>query len=175
MLKNDQVKTIYNMEIEIENSKSRWKALLKKNWDVLLAGVFLSIVLILVLTPQYRERLQKLTLSDKKEVLSTASGRVSAEGPSVVITKVRQRSKLWVEVYKIEVTSGATQFWQSLPLDSFQDAYLGFNVKASNLALLDLDHDGLAEIVAPSFDDQMNPRLNIFKYDVKSGLFMEGK
>lgn len=144
---------------------------LRKNIDLILWGALFVSALVVALTPAYREQLQKLFSSEKKIVLSTVSGRVMEGGPNFVVTKVRYRSKLWAEVYKMDPQTGATQFWQSLPLESDQDAYLGFNVKSSNLALLDIDHDNILEIVAPTFDDQQNPKLNVFKYDPRSGLF----
>lgn len=143
----------------------------RKNADLFFWSTIFILSLAVALTPSLRERFQNLMNSDKKVVLSTVSGRVSQGGPNFVVTKVRYQAKLWAEVYKMDAQTGATQFWQSLPLDSEQDAYLGFNVKSSNLALLDIDHDQVLEIVAPTFDDQMNPKLNIFKYDEKSGLF----
>ncbi|HPI41738.1 MAG TPA: hypothetical protein PLJ21_13090 [Pseudobdellovibrionaceae bacterium] len=143
-----------------------------KNALLILFTIFLVGTLIVAMVPSYREYFQNLILTDKKIVLSTVSGRISKEGPSVVVTKVRYKSKLWAEVYKIDTSSGATQLWQTIPLSSHQDAFLGLNIKSTNLALLDIDHDDILEIVAPTFDEQMNPKLNIYKYNSKSELFI---
>ena len=48
-----------------------------------------------------------------------------------------------------------------------------FDLKGNttNLAIMDVDHDGVLELLAPAYDDNLIPRLNIYKYSPQDRSF----
>jgi len=52
-----------------------------------------------------------------------------------------------------------------ITLPEKRDGYFQLKGNATNLGLVDVDGDSILEIIAPTFDDQMVARLNIYKFN----------
>lgn len=138
----------------------------KKN-EIALMGVLALIAVTLVtvaVIPSFRTKIKETFISSDRDVIAKVSGSLSPEGPQVTILKIRSKNSLFLEVYTTK-ESGSTSLIAKLPLFETRDGYFLLRGNATNLALTDVDKDGNPEVVAPTYDEQMVPRLNIFKYN----------
>ncbi|UYL10428.1 hypothetical protein B9G69_007525 [Bdellovibrio sp. SKB1291214] len=135
----------------------------------ILLMVSLAIVAMIVTTvaviPNLRNSVKELFSSDSRTVIAKVSGSLTPEGPNVTVLKIHSKNFLELEVYKTDADGGGMAMIAKIPLSENRDGYFSLKGNSTNLALTDYDGDGTLEIVAPTFDDQMVPRLNIFKYN----------
>ncbi|UOF00285.1 hypothetical protein [Bdellovibrio reynosensis] len=139
--------------------------------------IFLSVLALVAMTlitvaviPSLKNSVKEALIPDKRTVLAKVSGKLSAEGPKLVILKIRTQDTINLEVYTLE-DDGSMNLLTKLPLYSTRDGYFHLQGSATNLAVTDVDKDGTLEIVAPTYDEQMVPRLNIFRFNEESRSF----
>lgn len=143
-----------------------------KKKEMLLIGILAVVAMALTtvaVVPSLRFKVKDAFVSEDREILAKVNGRISPEGPEVSVLKIKSAGKLSVEVY--EVISSGNVLMAKLPLFESRDGFVSLKGSATNLALADLDKDGLHEIVAPTYDEQMVPRLNIFKFNQEAKSF----
>ena len=87
----------------------------------------------------------------------------------MLFRSIKNKNSLSIEVYDQDAEE--MTLIAKIPLNETRDAYFSAKGNATNLALTDVDSDGALEIVAPTYDDQMIPRLNIFKYNPETKSF----
>ena len=116
-----------------------------------------------------------------REVLATARGPVIHTDMKAKVIKLRTHDGIFIEVY-----GGRQRHHLSLVdrilLPDKKDGYFHIqshlryqsrlHKEASNLALKDLNGDQVLEIIAPTFDNQLNARLNIYSYNKKTQQFV---
>ena len=56
----------------------------------------------------------------------------------------------------------------SIPLPDHKDGFFLYQGEATNLALEDVDGDQQLDIIAPSYDNNLVARLNVYSYDQRS-------
>lgn len=134
----------------------------------ILAVVAMTLTTIAVV-PSLRTKVKEAFTHEDREILAKVNGRISPDGPELSVLKIKRGGKLSVEVY--EVNSSGNVLLTKLSLFEARDGFVSLKGSATNLALADLDKDGVQEIVAPTYDDQMVPRLNIFKFNESSKTF----
>ncbi|WP_413576539.1 hypothetical protein ACLVWU_00705 [Bdellovibrio sp. HCB290] len=134
----------------------------------ILLMVCLAIIAMIMTTvaviPNLRNSVKDLFSSESRTVVAKVTENLTPLGPKVTVLKIHNKSSLELEVYKISDADGMTMI-AKIPLAENRDGYFTLKGNSTNLALTDVDGDGTLEIVAPTFDDQMVPRLNIFKYN----------
>ena len=135
----------------------------------LLALVAMALVTVVVV-PALRTKVKDVFVTPDREVLAKVSGKISTEGPQVTVLKIKNQNALSVEVFAAE-EGGALALIAKIPLFEVRDGHFLLKGNATNLALMDVDNDGHLEIVAPTYDDQLVPRLNVFRYNVNSKSF----
>lgn len=126
---------------------------------------------IAALVPASRRALREWMLTHNRQIIAKTSGYLTPEGPFVNVFKIREAGQLIIEVYASPDDTGSPNLLQRLPLPETRDGYFNFMGNATNLALSDTDGDGAMDILAPTFDDQMTPRLNVFKFIRTLGVF----
>ena len=124
----------------------------------------LMLVTTVAVVPSLRAAFKSFVFSNQREILAKTSAKISPDGPLVAVFKLLEDGRLKIEVYKVE-NSGETTLSQIFELNETRDGYIHLQGNATNLALSDTDNDGALDIIAPSFDDQMTPRLNIFRFN----------
>ncbi|MBX2987954.1 MAG: hypothetical protein KF802_08650 [Bdellovibrionaceae bacterium] len=129
-----------------------------------LAGV-LALVTVLAVIPPLRARIRAFFLPETRQILAKTSGYITPRGPFVSVFKISEGGSLMLEIYTTPDDQGNPQLLQKIPLNEIRDGYVNFQGNATNLALSDTDHDGALDILAPTFDEQMTPRLNVFRYN----------
>lgn len=123
-----------------------------------------ALVLAAVLTPAVREGIQQHFNKSGREVLATAEGNLLGDGHSVKVIKYRYHDEIWVEVLKTE-DNGSTTAIDRILLPDKHDGLFNFQGHVTRLAIADVDHDGSFELLAPTFDQQLVPHLNVFRYN----------
>jgi hypothetical protein len=123
-----------------------------------------------VLTPSIRERLQERFLPVGREILATAEGDLLNDGGMSKVIKYRNRDGIFVEILKME-GNGGTALVDRVLLPDKHDGLFNFQGRVTRLAIADVDHDGKMELLAPTFDNQLVPHLNVFRYNAAIGRF----
>lgn len=149
-----------------QESTFRKKEIVLMSILAVLAMVLLTVAII----PSFRTSVKEIFSSSERSILAKVSGNITAEGPRVTVLKIRSKDTLTLEVYSDDPGQENTLI-AKIPLFETKDAYFVVNGNATNLALSDVDNDELMEIVAPTYNEQMVPRLNIFKYNRASKSF----
>lgn len=124
--------------------------------------VLALLVTTIAVTPKLRQGVRDFFIPEQRVILAKISGDLTGAGFAVTVLKIQTRDNLVLEVYADEAT-GESRLFSRIVLPERRDAYFQLKGNATNLALADVDGDGSLEIVAPTFDEQMVARLNIYK------------
>lgn len=140
--------------------------------------VLLSLLIVLVavtaasIHPAARQWLRDHLISDNRVVLAKVDGDLTGQGDFVSVIKVKTRNELIVEVYSLEPKKNETSLRARLVLPERRDGFFQFRGHPTNLALVDLNDDGTLEIAVPTFDDNLIPRLHVYRYDPAAQVFI---
>lgn len=135
--------------------------------SVLIALVFIIITLV----PPLRQFVQfQLSPHAEQEILATAEGDVLNDGSIVKVIKVRNSDGIYVEILK-PLENGDTKSIDRIQLPDKHDGLFNFQGHVTRLAIADIDNDGKFELLAPSFDNQLVPHLNVFHFNPESNRF----
>ena len=137
---------------------------------ILLISTFLAV---LTLLPQSKAFINGLILQNSRVVLAKADADLTGKGFRVAVLKVQTADSLNLEIFETVGIEQKLQFVKRIVLSEKRDAFMDFRGRPSNLAIADVDEDGVLEIVAPAFDENLIPRLNIYKYDTEQKDFMK--
>lgn len=138
---------------------------------IIVLTVLVLVMTVVALNPAWKARIKSLVISDERQILAKTSAYLSTEGPFVSVFKVREGSKIFLEVFSSADGQAQPKLLQKIPLSPGQDGYFNFQGNATNLAISDADNDGVMDILAPTFDDQMTPRLNVYRYNPAMQVF----
>lgn len=142
----------------------------EKIWIIALTAVMMAMTTVAVV-PGLRTKAKALIQSDSRHVLAKISGKATTDSPRFTILKISDPDGLSLEIYTLEEETGKMILTSKLRLEEKRDAFFSFQGNATNLAFTDIDGDGVLEIVAPTYDEQMVARLNVFKYNPDSKSF----
>lgn len=137
-----------------------------------LCAVSLALI-ILTIIPKSRELIRSLIISPSRVVLAKIEAEVTPGGPKLIVLKVKTADTLAIEIFSRENDDSNHKFRRRIVLDENRDAYFNFRGNATNLAFSDIDKDGSLEIIAPTFDQDLVPHLNLFKYDTDRADFFK--
>ena len=142
-----------------------------KRWIFLGAAISIAtILLIAVLTPSLRARIQGYLSKPGREVLATAEGDLLNNGSRTKAVKYRTQEGIYVEVVQLE-NDGSTRPVDRILLPDKHDGLFNFQGHVTRLAITDVNNDGTLELLAPTFDQQLVPHLNVFRYNSDVGRF----
>lgn len=117
-----------------------------------------------VLTPSLRERIRQNFTADGREILATAEGDLLGDNSLDKVIKYRSRDGIFVEVLRLGPGGEATMV-DRIRLPDKHDGLFNFQGHVTRLAIADIDQDGRMELLAPTFDNQLVPHLNVFRYN----------
>lgn len=134
---------------------------------ILISSLFILAMLLIILAiiPNFRAKIKSFLIFSGRNVIAKTSGNVTPNGPEVTAIKLFEDGKLYVEFYELQKDSGLLVQIGKINLNDSKDGFFIFQGNSTNLAMYDSDNDGNLEVVAPTFDMDNNPRLNIFKYN----------
>jgi hypothetical protein len=117
------------------------------------------------LNENLRTTLREHLLPNRREVLAKAQGDLVGDGRTFTVLKVKTREALVVEVFENNLTTGDSLFRTRAILPEKREGLFTYKGRTTNLLLLDVDNDKAQEIIVPSFDENLVPRVHIFKFN----------
>lgn len=114
---------------------------------------------------RWHQRLKLFFSLPEREVLSVASGPIFSDGQTGRVVKLLTRRGVILEIYGPTAADNVQPLFDQIELKDLRDAQFQFRGRATNLALKDMDGDRIFEIIAPTYDSSLLPRLNIFRYN----------
>ncbi len=133
-------------------------------------GLVAMVLIAIAVIPSLRGKIKEAFIYSGRDVITKVSGKLTESGPQVTILKVKNNNVLNIEVFSSD-EQGNLNLIARLPLFESRDGFFLLEGNATNLSLTDVNKDGSLEIIAPTYDDQMVPRLNIFRYQSDTGTF----
>ncbi len=124
---------------------------------------------ILYFSSTMRKPLRQFFAPPRRKILSVAVGPVMP-GINAKVLKVKTPNGIYLEIYG-PVAKGVAPLIQKIKLPDDQDALFQFQGRATDLALEDLNNDGMFDIIAPTYDRSLMPHLNIYQYDKNTKVF----
>lgn len=140
------------------------------SWWGRISIILFFMSLIVVLHPRARKSLNRLFSPPAREILATAEGDLFGNRQIHTVVKVRTPERIVIEVYDA-LEDHARKLIDTIELADRRDAHYHLLGQAVSLALKDMDGDRLPEIVAPTYDDQLTPHLNVFKFNKENQRF----
>ncbi|MBK9322142.1 MAG: hypothetical protein IPM97_04150 [Bdellovibrionaceae bacterium] len=143
------------------------------NIDSLLLGVLILLALAVTtvaVIPSLRQEFKGYFFPNERKILAKIRGDLTGQGALFTILKIQSGEDLFLEVY-IEEGPDDSALLAKINLTEKRDGYFSLKGNATNLGLTDVDGDGTLEIIAPTFDDQMVARLNIYKFNIQTRNF----
>lgn len=145
----------------MESKKSSFSA-----ESLFIGGLLLVALLVtaVAITPSWRQSVRDLISPEQRTILAKVTGDLTGQGLHVMVLKIQTRDGLVLEIYNIDNPED-NSLMARIVLPEKRDAYFQLKGNATNLGLADVDNEGTMEIIAPTFDDQMIARLNIYKFN----------
>jgi len=154
--------------------------------------VFISVAVVFQLAaffPSFQESMAKIfSTSEDRVILAKVDGALRAGQPTLRFVKFIKGDLIHLEAYLLtnsDSGSNSNHFQKNgtnsmdiehtllgtLRLAESRDAYLTVKESATNLALSDVDMDGEFEILIPTFDNELVPRLHAYKFNLDYNTF----
>ncbi len=140
---------------------------------VLLVIASLTLVLLsftLILSPKIRFSLNNLIENKNREIIAILETNLSIPNKDFKILKIKQNSDLWIEIYDLSSSKDRVAQFQLLKKT---DAQMFVDKKSSSLFASDLDGDEILEILAPSFNSKLHPKIHAFRYNPTTDSFSQ--
>ncbi len=146
--------------------------MLNKKPDLLTMSLTLALLvtLIIAIAPPLRKKLTSLSFMPKNNVLSSIEANIFNSNDLYKIVKIRRAQSIDVEIFKKNDNKAFERF-QLISLPNTRDAYFEFGSQTLNLAIQDMDDDGVAEIIVPVFNEANQSFLAIYKYNIIANKF----
>jgi hypothetical protein len=152
-------------------SDSEKKSVKISNIAIGAMGLLLVAMTVVAAVPSWSQSVRSIFFKKYRVLLAKTTGNLDGHGLQVVVIKVKTEMGLRIEVYHASQNNDPDTPMAAFDLDEKRDSHMNFRGKTTNLALTDLDGDGWLEIIAPSYDDNLIPRLNVFKFDPETKTF----
>lgn len=110
--------------------------------------------------PPWRQKVRSYFSNENRQILAKITSKMlKGDTTEYTVLKILEGDQLYIEVYT------GQDFLAKIPLSDKKDAFFNFLGSATNLAVNDFDQDGDLEVLVPTYDGSMTPRLNIYKYN----------
>lgn len=142
-----------------------------KTWGLTGAfvGAFFLLSIIFFFSPSVRAPLRGYFAPPERRILSVATGQ-AVPLKDVRVVKLATPTGIILEIYG-PLENNLEPLIDSIRLPDARDGHFQFRGRASNLALKDMDGDGIFEIIAPTFDNSLIPHLNIYRFNNETARF----
>ncbi len=98
------------------------------------------------------------------EVLATAEGDLLNDGSITKVIKYRSDVGIFVEILRLE-SNGQTTLIDRVLLPDKRDGLFNYQGHVTRLAIADFENSGRQALLVPTFDNQLVPHLNVFRYN----------
>jgi hypothetical protein len=136
----------------------------------ILAVLLLALSFTLVLNSKFRQAFNNLITSDERHIIANLETNLSLPNKSFKILKISAKKNLWIEIYDLNFSEDRVAEFK-LPIKT--DGRMFINNRASSLFASDLDGDQILEVIVPTFDLELNPRIYAYRYNPITDKFSE--
>lgn len=137
-------------------------------WIVAVLGVMLAIA---SMYPPIRHRIQNaFNPGYSREILATVDGDLMNNGSNVKVIKYKGPDSIFLEIVEND-NSPSPKLLARIVLPDKRDGMFNLHGRVTSLAIADIDNDGMNELLAATFDDQLVPHLNIYRYSPSTQRF----
>lgn len=143
------------------------------NLCFILLGLMVLGVSIIASVPTMRTYVRGLVQKPYREILAKSRGDMNGEGLIVNAIKIKTQDGISVEVFERITGTDEERLLARLHLDEKRDAHFNIRGRPTNLALMDIDSDGLLELIVPVYDENLIPRLHVFRFDPIARVFIK--
>src|SRR3954469_11225727 len=140
----------------------------KKYSVLIILSVVAAALALAASVPSLRERAQRFFVKPGQEILATAEGDVLNDGSPCKVIKYRNDDGIFLEILRVQ-PNGDTTVVDKVLLPDKHDGLFNFHGHVTRLAIADIDNDGKLELLAPTFDSQLVPHLNVFHFNPGTG------
>lgn len=137
--------------------------MLKKWVFVLFVLAFLQVISWNLLFSYKREQIHSYWNPSQDRLLSTVVGDISGQGDYFKVLKFKTREGVRVEFLKYH-SNGMKELVREANLPGPYNGFFEYRGHSVQLAMGDVDGDGLMEVMAPTFDQGLKARLNVYYY-----------
>jgi len=145
-----------------ENSQNQNQSQSTLSAPLLITATIISVLLAIASSLNSVRHLFENTTEERK-ILSKVF--TEYDHKSYVILKIKINNAVELEIYEKNNPDNSQLLKQKFILNDDSEAFLMVNSSALNLALIDVNKDGLLDIVCPTVDKNGNSRLNVFQYN----------
>lgn len=136
-----------------------------KKLSVILPVAFALLIMVFAMIPSVREKIRTVWVYPKRTILAKAEGDLTGKGERATVIKVQTPETLAVEVYFNNGPLDDRLDMRRIVLPDQRDGYFDFRGDSTNLVLTDIDDNGILEILAPAYDENLIPRLHVYDFD----------
>lgn len=154
-----------------KNAASRSKHLVS-NIAFVVLGLAVLGVSVIASVPSWRDSVRSRFHGPYREIIAKARGDLTGEGLVVSVVKVKTQEGIQVEIYERGHDNDSETLLARLKFDERRDGHFNVRGQATNLALMDLDGDGILEVIVPVYDENLIPRLHVFRFDPIGKVFI---
>jgi hypothetical protein len=127
----------------------------------------LLLIGVCIYPPSRRAIQERIFPAYSREILATADGDLLGDGNPVKVIKYKGPDTIFLEV----IDPVTNVLVARILLPDRHDGMFNLHGRVTKLAIADIDSDGRKELLAPTFDDQLVPHLNIYRYNPGSKRF----
>lgn len=127
----------------------------------------------IVSVPSIRNWIFEATTSADRTILSSVNGDITGNGDPITVVKIQSLNTISLEVILHNGDQTRVKDIRRILLDSSRDMYFDVKDYVTNLALVDINNDGILEIVTATADENLIPRLHIYRYDTETEDFLK--
>ncbi len=154
-----------------DNAPKRSKHL-ASNIAFVVLGLAVLGVSVVASVPSWRDTVRARFQGPYRQVLAKARGDLTGQGFIVSVVKLKTQEGILVEIYERGLDSDSENLLARLKFDERRDGHFSIRGQATNLALMDLDGDGVLEVIVPVYDENLIPRLHVFRFDPMGKVFV---
>lgn len=123
--------------------------------------------------PSVRNFIYEQNLSSERKVLASVTGDLTGNGDLVTVVKVKSLNSISLEIVLHRSDESQVKDIRRIVLDNKRDTYFDLKDSVTNLALMDLNNDGILEIITSTSDEELIPRLHIYSYSPEDENFIK--
>lgn len=130
---------------------------------ILIAIVGLTLIGVCVYPPSRRAIQEYFNPGYTREILATVDGDLLNNGTSVKVIKYKGPESIFLEVVEND-HSPSPKLIARIVLPDKRDGMFNLHGHITSLAIADINEDGSNELLVSTFDEQLVPHLNIYRY-----------
>ena len=144
-----------------------------KKWIFSIAVLFSFQMALWIVNASYLELMvRNWWMPNKDELIAVSKGDIDGDGTLIKVLKFKTKTGIRVEFLK-ETNDGTREYLRSYTIRHPYNGFFEYRGNSIQLAMSDVDGDGVMEVLAPTFDRQLMAHLNVYYYDSHRNDFIQ--